>query len=1353
MRQPINERAIVKGRILESDKSKLREGVLCSVRYPIYTFGKLNRNRRMYESGIYDIVVGNADVKEKLDNRCLFMQEEHPAEGNQTKTGNIAGVTTGFTLNRNENVAYADMDVLDTPMGRIVDTLLRAGCGIGTSTRAEGELEEAVEESTGETYHRVITEAYNFLAVDFTADPSTYGSYPQDIQRNITGIVRQGVGEGNLAKKTAVAILEAMNVTEAKQLRETMALCHGSCQNGCARIRTGKCACAESKDEAKEVIKVPRTVYDNKCPHCNEMIHEKGVYSDDNGKTMRHGACKGVIEYPNESGKLSKEEMKKIGDGIVKFVQEKNRDIRANESQQSTVMAELKSREYMKHIRQNDVPGKVQDGLGNDLQEGDTVVAIDNAESGFSDGGRSPKHEIKIGTIHVIEDTVYDDSSEQGVVSIDGAEYDDWLFAKIDNEGHIIYPKGSARESKGSKARKHFRIHEFAAQPKMSWYLAKLAKDVEMESQRNKGKKVFNAGTEVIVRKPTSEDEANHLLKFGSYSIAVPNAEVQSYINPEDIKEAKLPKDIEKDMGRATHELGADRLKLAAYAQQRANGKSHEDAVAAVKQKMSEITKKHKDAEGVEYWADPEMGPDGKIFWVVVAQAPGFTATEAYDNWFAKQADADAIAQKLAKGEDVGEAKKNKVAAFLKENNGVAPEMLIMAGHNPKNVKYVWYYDDASKEVIGSDVKSHDDKVFSDVGSKEDKIRGRVFDYMGKKFLIIYGTVASSRNPSDEEIRDIYLKVTQAYPEHIDFVVDEKGAEMSIAERRIREATVTKRSDGVYDFKGIFFPGKKAPYEENYDISIGGDSGDIIGDAFYDAERGGVEVNGVLKSKSEILSQHRLDLSKRTIEQAVEEMVIDIVEEAYESIQAETFSGKSSAGPKITEGSRRGHGGLREDTEDAEPEEGDITTEDHEHWFQYGKPYHTGDYPSLKAKMDADKFWPNVFWVSDHGNAHLVTESTIKEAKPSDLIQGDVTKDGHTIGFLARVGRTPLDRGDDDILKQFVFVSDTDEYISLEDELMDDNLQELINKLKAQGLTFIPKSQSRDLADVAQNRLDARESRLTLRTAKGGAKMLNENTLSQLIQRVKSNRFLRETKMITEPVKQFIYESKTVSELSERLLKVVKESFNREALALAERDTAINRVTEIEENYTNDILAHAGIIKKKTDEDVGMTKARVDLESITKQLKAVTEAKDKEIAELKSAKKTLTESTAVTLTKAAGEIKAIYEKKMKEMQAVHAQEITKLNEAHAQDLFQKTVVSKKIDESGLKLPESCVTLLRKAKTAEEVDRLISQFRRDIKEDLLHYSGTVEIPASTGESKQTGEATGPAKTKEVLSYIK
>lgn len=92
-----------------------------------------------------------------------------------------------------------------------------------------------------------------------------------------------------------------------------------------------------------------------------------------------------------------------------------------------------------------------------------------------------------------------------------------------------------------------------------------------------------------------------------------------------------------------------------------------------------------------------------------------------------------------------------------------------------------------------------------------------------------------------------------------------------------------------------------------------------------------------------------------------------------------------------------------EDAEPTEPQEGDITTEDHRTFYQYGKvilePYSARDEEphtwlaylgngtrnrrqvtikansyeaALRHLMEADSFWPSVWWISDHGNAHRI---------------------------------------------------------------------------------------------------------------------------------------------------------------------------------------------------------------------------------------------------------------------------------------------------------------------------------------------------------------------------------------------
>lgn len=71
-------------------------------------------------------------------------------------------------------------------------------------------------------------------------------------------------------------------------------------------------------------------------------------------------------------------------------------------------------------------------------------------------------------------------------------------------------------------------------------------------------------------------------------------------------------------------------------------------------------TKKHESTteRGVFFWAEPNQirgganGRPGSVeSWCLLSQAPGGQATEAFDDWFANEKDADEIAQQLARGE------------------------------------------------------------------------------------------------------------------------------------------------------------------------------------------------------------------------------------------------------------------------------------------------------------------------------------------------------------------------------------------------------------------------------------------------------------------------------------------------------------------------------------------------------------------------------------------------------------------------------------------------------------------------------------------------------------------------------
>jgi hypothetical protein len=203
----IIESVIEKPVLVEAET--LPSGVLCRVEYPICNIGQLNANHRRYGKNVWECVLAKPDIKEKLEKRSLFGQGEHPA-GTQSDLQLTSHVVTEFRIDEKEGKVYQKFDVLNTPAGRIINELLRAGCGVGVSTRAEGELKEA--EENGQKIYDVIAESYDYITTDFTSNPSTANMAAKSIEM-LRGKIQSEVKDESLSdgeRKFATAILESI---------------------------------------------------------------------------------------------------------------------------------------------------------------------------------------------------------------------------------------------------------------------------------------------------------------------------------------------------------------------------------------------------------------------------------------------------------------------------------------------------------------------------------------------------------------------------------------------------------------------------------------------------------------------------------------------------------------------------------------------------------------------------------------------------------------------------------------------------------------------------------------------------------------------------------------------------------------------------------------------------------------------------------------------------------------------------------------------------------------------------------------------------------------------------------------
>ena len=311
------ERITRKPILEQMDKAQLPDAVLCRVTYPICNIGERNHNGRIYSREVWEVVANDADLMEKINSRCLFGHAEHP-EGIQSNLEKTSHIVSKHWIQENaegeykKNTVYETMDVLDTPYGRIVDTILRAGCGLGVSTRAQGDLQEA-EDDEG-TYQDVIADSYKLQATDFTADPSTLRVKPMDLQLNVVGAVKRGVDEGKVDTDFAKHLLEQLDAPEAKSLKEAIEndKHHKDCkcktsEKGCS----GKCSRAkESNDQSGKMA---------------GWI--KSILSNDEASTDEE-----LVQHFMKEGGLSEEEAKKWVSQRTEYLGGVAKEVKATES-------------------------------------------------------------------------------------------------------------------------------------------------------------------------------------------------------------------------------------------------------------------------------------------------------------------------------------------------------------------------------------------------------------------------------------------------------------------------------------------------------------------------------------------------------------------------------------------------------------------------------------------------------------------------------------------------------------------------------------------------------------------------------------------------------------------------------------------------------------------------------------------------------------------------------------------------------------------------------------------------------------------------------------------------------------
>jgi len=135
-------------------------------------------NNRLYPRSVWE--VNRNRLSEAMSRRRVFGELDHPGDG-KTKLQRVSHLTTKFDIDDASGIVIAEDEILDTPNGRILMALSKAGCELAVSSRGFGSVKENADGV------EVVQDDYRLLAWDFVADPAMRTAYPEIFseERNI----------------------------------------------------------------------------------------------------------------------------------------------------------------------------------------------------------------------------------------------------------------------------------------------------------------------------------------------------------------------------------------------------------------------------------------------------------------------------------------------------------------------------------------------------------------------------------------------------------------------------------------------------------------------------------------------------------------------------------------------------------------------------------------------------------------------------------------------------------------------------------------------------------------------------------------------------------------------------------------------------------------------------------------------------------------------------------------------------------------------------------------------------------------------------------------------------------------
>jgi len=232
------------------------EGVCADFKNP-------TRNGRLYPINLWKKVFDDSLFKESLQNKTLFGELDHPEDRFEPLISEACVVMTDYTIDEDKGLIYGGFDILDTPKGRILKSIVDYGSVVGVSSRGQGDI---IESADGE---RVDEDSYEFACFDVVSTPAVEKAR-QNVMESIKRVkdvsFKESINKQIEDAETVADLNIIRSVVRSSNLKESeMDTIIESIEDRCETLqKVDKTIVASEEDSTKTLKESAKTIRDNK---------------------------------------------------------------------------------------------------------------------------------------------------------------------------------------------------------------------------------------------------------------------------------------------------------------------------------------------------------------------------------------------------------------------------------------------------------------------------------------------------------------------------------------------------------------------------------------------------------------------------------------------------------------------------------------------------------------------------------------------------------------------------------------------------------------------------------------------------------------------------------------------------------------------------------------------------------------------------------------------------------------------------------------------------------------------------------------------------------------------------------